>query len=76
MVVGDVCDCVEIVEKIKSVGGDVLGVYLDVGEIGFCEVMVVVIFEKFGCIDVLVNNVVFYGGLFSVKVNEIDEEDW
>jgi NAD(P)-dependent dehydrogenase (short-subunit alcohol dehydrogenase family) len=56
------------------VGG--LGVRVDVTDASSVEAMVAAVIEKFGGVDVLVNNAGLYGGLQRAPFYELDEADW
>ena len=76
VVAGDIRDCEETVSQITQIGGDAIGIKLDVGETSSCEAMADAALDRFGRIDALINNAALYGGLESAKANEIDEEEW
>ncbi len=73
VVVTDVLDTSETVEEIKKLGGKAIGIKADVSKKGDVERMVQQTIEKFGRIDILVNN----ADIFRMAPAEaMKEEDW
>jgi 3-oxoacyl-[acyl-carrier protein] reductase len=62
-----------VAESVKAIGGQVLTVPGDVGVFTDCEKIVAKTLERFGAIDVLINN----AGVFSLKpLVQMQPEDW
>jgi NAD(P)-dependent dehydrogenase (short-subunit alcohol dehydrogenase family) len=72
----DVTDCGEAVKAIKAIGGEVLALKTDVTKVGDTVEMVKKTVERFGKIDILVNNAAIYGGLRLQPFYEVDENEW
>jgi Dehydrogenases with different specificities (related to short-chain alcohol dehydrogenases) len=63
----------QVVEKIKAVGGEVMGVVADISKKDQAQAMAKQIVERFGRIDILVNN----AGISRDKgLLKLTEEDW
>ena len=76
VVAGDLRDCADTAATIEGNGGAALSIQLDVGNTDSCEAMAAAALDRFGSIDVLVNNAALYGGLASARANELDEAEW
>ncbi len=80
IVVCDILDCGPVAAEIKSLGGEALALRTDVtGEKETAE-LAKKTFEKFGAIDILVNNAAVYGAIenknFVRPFEEISTADW
>jgi len=64
----------ETVDLITQDGGDAIALEVDVGKSGDAQRMAAVTSERYGRIDVLVNNAAIYGA--QVHVADIDEDVW
>ncbi len=76
VVVCDIDDCSAVVQEIEELGSKVLGLRVDVTSESDTEVMARSAKERFGSIDVLVNNAGVYGGLTAKFFTEIDVAEW
>lgn len=77
VVVADILDGSETVEKVKEIGGgEAITLEIDVRSAESTQQMAAKTVEVFGKIDVLVNNAALYGGLKMGPFHEIDEEEW
>jgi len=76
VVVCDVIDCEQTVNSIISIGGEVLSFKTDVSSSQNATDMAKRAADKFGRIDILVNNAAIYGGLKLQPFDEIDESEW
>lgn len=76
VVAADKLDVSETVEKIKAIGGEVFGLNIDVTKADSTTEMAVKTIEKYGSIDVLVNNAALWGGLQFKTFDAISEEEW
>jgi len=72
----DVIDCGETVKAIESIGGEVLSLRTDVTSTEETVEMARKTVERFGKIDILVNNAAIYGGLRLQPFYEVDEIEW
>lgn len=71
----DVLDCAETVGEIESRGGEVLSLRCDVTSKKDTVEMAKRTVERFGRIDVIVNNAGIYGGLQRNSFDQIPEEE-
>jgi 3-oxoacyl-[acyl-carrier protein] reductase len=76
VVAGDVRDCAETVAAVEATGGQALAVELDVAEMASCQAAADRAVERFGHLDILVNNAALYGALTGGRFNQIPEDDW
>jgi NAD(P)-dependent dehydrogenase (short-subunit alcohol dehydrogenase family) len=72
----DILSCVETVAKVQQAGGEVLGITADVADAQSCQAMADQIVQRFGRIDILVNNAAIYGGLKLTPFDQIPEAEW
>jgi len=76
VVVGDVRACDDTVAAVEAAGGQAAGCALDVADWGSCRAIVDLAKQRFGRLDVLVNNAALYGALKGGRFDAIPEEDW
>lgn len=76
VVAGDVASCDATVAAVGALGGEAIGVQLDVSDGGSCEGAVAATVERFGGLDGLVNNAALYAGLTSGPFELLDPEEW
>lgn len=76
VVAGDVLDCGETIGRIEANGGTGIGVELDVTDMGTVTAMAESAIDRFGTIDVLINNAALYGGLTGGRFDMLDEDEW
>jgi NAD(P)-dependent dehydrogenase (short-subunit alcohol dehydrogenase family) len=78
VVVADVADAAEVVEAIAAEhgGNAVMGAVVDVSDETAVETLVARVMERFGHIDVLVNNAALYAPLPEARCTEIDVALW
>ena len=74
-VISDILDCGEAAKAVEAKGGEVLALNTDVTSKAQVDEMTKKAFERFGRIDVLVNNAGIYGGLRSKFFTEWTGED-
>jgi NAD(P)-dependent dehydrogenase (short-subunit alcohol dehydrogenase family) len=72
----DILPCEETVAHVQRVGGDALTVAVDVTDEQSTQSMAAKTLERFGRIDVLVNNAALYGGLKLTPFEQIPEPQW
>ena len=68
VVFADINDCSETEAKVSEITNDYLSLNLDVTEFDSCGNLVSSAVEKFGKIDVLVNNAALYGALSLIHI--------
>ena len=73
---GDVRECGETVAAVEAAGGQALGITLDVADMASCRAMVDQAKERFGRVDILVNNAALYGALSGGRFDDIPEDAW
>jgi NAD(P)-dependent dehydrogenase (short-subunit alcohol dehydrogenase family) len=80
LTVCDVLDCAPVAEEIKALGGEVLALKTDVASEKDTAEMAKQTFERFGRIDILINNAAIIGGIevkdFVKPVEQLTAADW
>src|SRR5262249_20964696 len=76
VVAADILSCAETVAKIQQAGGTALGVTTDVANAQSTQAMADQTVQRFGRIDILVNNAAIYGGLKLTPFEQIPETEW
>lgn len=76
VIAADILSCEETVTKVQESGGEVVGVTTDVTSAQSTEAMAAEALERFGRIDILVNNAALYGGLTVGPFDQISEAEW
>tara|TARA_B100001123_G_scaffold300406_1_gene335175 strand:- start:1503 stop:2255 length:753 start_codon:yes stop_codon:yes gene_type:complete len=76
VVFADINSCNDTEEKIKKITNDFLNLSIDVTDFSSCQSLAEKTKEKFGRIDVLVNNAALYGTLKSSRFEDIDSDQW
>lgn len=76
VVVGDIVDGNMVVEAMKRAGGEALFVKTDVTIQDDCDAMAKAAVERFGAIDILVNNAAMYGNIVKKPFTEITTDEW
>ena len=76
IVATDILSCAETVAKVQQAGGEALGVTADVASTESIQAMAVQTVQRFGRIDILVNNAAVYGGLQLTPFEQIPEAEW
>jgi 3-oxoacyl-[acyl-carrier protein] reductase len=66
----------EVAKEIEQNGGDVLALKTDITKKAETEAMAQKTIERFGRIDVLVNNAAIYYGIEITPFTDLSEEDW
>jgi len=72
----DVNNCDETVAAITAAGGSAVGAITDISNMDSCQAMADLAVDRFGKIDILVNNAALYGGLKGARFENLDEEQW
>jgi 3-oxoacyl-[acyl-carrier protein] reductase len=76
VVAADLLSCAETVAQVQQAGGEVLQVTTDVAKAQSTQAMAVQTVQRFGRIDILVNNAAIYGGLQLPPFDQIPEAEW
>ncbi len=74
VVVSDIDDAGGVAEEIAAAGGDAAAIPCDVSDWEACQSLVAQTVERFGRIDVLVNNAAIFGTLDRASIDEISPE--
>jgi NAD(P)-dependent dehydrogenase (short-subunit alcohol dehydrogenase family) len=74
LVVSDIDDATATADAIEAAGGEALALRNDVSDWSSCEEMVAKTVERFGRVDVLVNNAAIFGKLDRASIEEIAPE--
>jgi 3-oxoacyl-[acyl-carrier protein] reductase len=73
VVAGDLNDCTDAVAGLDARG---IAAHLDVLDMASLEAAVTLAVERFGRLDILVNNAALYGSLKGGRFDRIDEAEW
>jgi len=76
LVVCDMRDCAETVSQCQDAGAEAIGFETDVTDAASAEAMAGRALEKFGRIDVLINNAALFGSLRFAPFDKLDEAEW
>ena len=76
IVVADILDGKGVVEAIEKSGGEAIFVRTDVTNQNECDTLAKAAADRFGSIDILVNNAAIYGNLVMRPFMEITDEEW
>ena len=76
VVAADISDCAETVELVETDGGRALAVEVDVTDAESAAAMASAAAERFGTIDVLINNAALYGALHGGRFDQLDSDEW
>ena len=76
IVAADIVDGTEVVEEVKKSGGEAIAVLTDVSKEESVEAMARAAVEKFGRIDVLINNAALFTALGKKPFHQISVEEW
>jgi 3-oxoacyl-[acyl-carrier protein] reductase len=76
VVVADVADATGVVQEIRERGGSAEAIHVDVTDRGSTESMAAFAVERFGTIDVLVNNAGYFKQAYRGSWTDIDLAEW
>ena len=76
IVAADISDCGETVELVEADGGRALAVGVDVTDAESAVAMASAALDRFGTIDVLINNAALYGALHGGRFDQLDSDEW
>jgi 3-oxoacyl-[acyl-carrier protein] reductase len=72
----DILSSAETVAQVQQAGGEALEVTVDVSKAQSTQAMAAQTIQRFGRIDILVNNAAVYGGLQLTPFEQIPEAEW
>src|SRR5262249_18920575 len=72
----DTLPCADTVAKVQGAGGEAVGLTVDVADAQSTQAMATQAVQRFGRIDILVNNAAIYGGLTLTPFEHIAEVEW
>ncbi len=76
VVIADILDGKEVVEAIEKSGGEAVFVRTDVTKQNECDALAKTACDRFGSIDILINNAAIFGDLVARPFMEISDEEW
>jgi NAD(P)-dependent dehydrogenase (short-subunit alcohol dehydrogenase family) len=76
IVIADILDGKEVAEGIEKSGGEAILVKTDVTRQNECDALARAASDRFGSIDILVNNAAVFGDLVTGSFTEISDEEW
>jgi NAD(P)-dependent dehydrogenase (short-subunit alcohol dehydrogenase family) len=76
IVIADILDGKEVARNIGKSGGDAVFIRTDVTKQNECDALTSAASDRFGSIDILVNNAAIFGGLIAKPFTEISDEEW
>jgi NAD(P)-dependent dehydrogenase (short-subunit alcohol dehydrogenase family) len=76
IVIADILDGKEVATNIGKSGGDAVFIRTDVTKQNECDALARAASDRFGSIDILVNNAAIFGGLIAKPFMEISDEEW
>jgi len=76
IVIADIGDGKESVEAIEQAGGEAIHVKADITSQDDCDTMAKAAVERFGTIDILLNNAAMYANIVKKPFTEITTEEW
>lgn len=76
LVIADIIDGDGTVAEVSRAGGEAIFVRTDVTRQDQCDAMTAAAAERFGRIDILVNNAAMYAGIIKKPFMEITSEEW
>jgi NAD(P)-dependent dehydrogenase (short-subunit alcohol dehydrogenase family) len=76
IVIADILDGKEVAEAIEKSGGEAIFVRTDVTKQNECDALAKAASDRFGSIDILINNAAIFGDLVTGHFMEISDEEW
>ena len=76
VVATDIADCGATVSAVEGAGGQALAVTVDVTDAASALAMADATLDRFGRIDILVNNAALYGALHGGRFEQLDGDEW
>ena len=75
-IVADIEEAGDVIGRIKATGGDALEITTDVSDESAVQSLVQAVLERYGRIDILINNAAVYSSLPPVNFQDIDVSLW
>ena len=76
IVIADILDGKQAVEAVEKAGGEAIYVKTDVTKQDECDAMARAALDRFGTIDILINNAAIFGDIVQRSFMEITTEEW
>jgi NAD(P)-dependent dehydrogenase (short-subunit alcohol dehydrogenase family) len=76
IVIGDILDGKETVRAVEKAGSEAIYLKTDVTKQDECNAMAKAAVDRFGAIDILINNAAMFGNLIQKSFMEITTEEW
>jgi NAD(P)-dependent dehydrogenase (short-subunit alcohol dehydrogenase family) len=76
IVIADILDGKEVTKDIEKSGGEAIFIRTDVTKQNECDALAKAASDRFGSIDILVNNAAIFGDLVTRSFMEIGDEEW
>ena len=76
IVIADILDGKEVAEAIEKSGSEAIFVKTDVTKQNECDALAKAAADRFGSIDILINNAAIFGDLVTGPFMEISDEEW
>ena len=76
VVVADIGDVSEVVDEVEAAGSTTLGVRVDIADPASTEEMAARTLDRFGRVDVLVNNAAYFTDIVKRPFEDISVEEW
>jgi NAD(P)-dependent dehydrogenase (short-subunit alcohol dehydrogenase family) len=76
IVIADIVDGKQVVDGIEKSGSEAIFVKTDVTKQNECDSLARAAFDRFGSVDILVNNAAIFGDLGTGPFMEISDEEW
>ena len=76
LVIADIADGKNAVEDVVKAGSEAIFVKTDVTQQDQCDAMVKAAIDRFGTVDILVNNAAMYANIIKKPFEEITTEEW
>ena len=76
VVAADILPCAATVATVQDAGGEAVGMTVDVADVQSTQAMADQTVQRFGRIDILVNNAAVYGGVKLTPFEHIPEAEW
>lgn len=76
IVIADILDGKEVAEAIEKSGGEAIFIKTDVTKQNECDALAKAASDRFGSIDILINNAAIFGDLVTGPFMEISDEEW